>query len=58
MKTLGRAGRASLIFPVGFGCGFLVGGLLAVANYSKDHRNRHHCCRPRLLVGGSLAVAN
>ena len=38
MKTLGRAGRAALIFQVGFGCGFLVGGILAVANYSKDHR--------------------
>ena len=23
---------------VGFGCGFWVGGILAVANYSKDHR--------------------
>ena len=38
MKTLGRAGRAALIFQVGFGCGFLVGGILAVANYSKDQR--------------------
>ena len=37
MKTLGRAGRAALIFQFGFGCGFLVGGILAVANYSKDH---------------------
>ena len=38
MKTLGRAGRAALIFQFGFRCGFLVGGILAVANYSKDHR--------------------
>ena len=38
MKTLGRAGKAALIYQVGFGCGFLVGGILAVANYSKDHR--------------------
>ena len=38
MKTLGRAGRAALIFQIGFGCGFLVGGILAVANYSKDQR--------------------
>ena len=38
MKTLGRAGKAALIFQIGFGCGFLVGGILAVANYSKDHR--------------------
>ena len=38
MKTLGRAGRAVLIFQFGFGCGFLVGCILAVANYNKDHR--------------------
>ena len=38
MKTLGRAGRAALIFHIGFGCEFFVGGILAVANYSKDHR--------------------
>ena len=38
MKTRGRAGRAALIFHFGFGCRFLVGGILAVANYSKDHR--------------------
>ena len=38
MKTLGRAGRAALILQVGFGCWFSVGGILAVANYSKDHK--------------------
>ena len=38
MKTLDRAGRAALIFQIGFGCWFLVRGILAVANYSKDHR--------------------
>ena len=38
MKTRGRAGRAALIFQIGFGCWFLAGCILAVANYSKDHR--------------------
>ena len=38
MKFLGRAGKVALIYQVGFGCGFLVGGTVAVANYSKVHR--------------------
>ena len=39
MKTLGRAGRVALFFKLGLDVVFfLVGGILAVANFSKDHR--------------------